>query len=160
MEKESNSLFFNLPNVPIESLMEELGSSSNPESKSNPSLLTGDNPSLEDEVGEEEYFKKNQTLEESVLDDHAKRKSFPSFPEPVLSSSVTERKELSKLSTTSINSSASKNKTKDHYTLHYPPQNNKDTKANYISTTKYTIWTFIPKNLYFQVIICYKTIVF
>lgn len=160
MEKESNLLFFNLPNVPIESLMEEKGSTSSAAANSNPSQLSIDNPPQDLGDGEEEYSRKNETLQECVLDDHVKRNSFPSFPEPVLSSSIAAHKELAKISTTSINSTKSKNITKDHYTLHYPPQNQKPTKANYISTTKYTLWTFIPKNLYFQVIIYNNEIVF
>ena len=49
----------------------------------------------------------------------------------------------------SVASNASETKKKSIWSLEFP-QNNKENKANYISTTKYTIWTFIPKNLYFQ----------
>jgi hypothetical protein len=36
------------------------------------------------------------------------------------------------------------------YTVKFPPEKHK-TKANYIKTTKYSLLTFVPLNLYYQV---------
>ena len=152
LEKDSN-LFFNLPNVPIKSSMGEedkiqYDSIVNEESGESQS----DN--LDDSI-------KNETMEEFILDDQVKKRSFPSFPEPILSSDFGKSNlpipqglspAKSQHSVKSVASSRkSLRKNANHYTVDFPVADSKDTKANYISTTKYSIWTFIPKNLYFQV---------
>lgn len=134
MENESN-LIFNLPNAPLNTMGSETDSKKE---------------AVEAADDEHEDSKKNETLSEFVLDDHAKRRSSLNLavPEPVLSTS-SQFKRRSVASLCSNASVISKNKN-DHYSIEFPQQNKKESKSNYISTTKYTIWTFIPKNLYFQ----------
>lgn len=131
MDNESN-LIFTLPNAPIDRMQ------------------GGSDIKYESNDDEHDDSKKNETLGEIVVDEFTKRRSSLSLavPEPVLSSS-SEYKKQSAPSVISHASSTSKNK-KDFWSLEFPHKNVKEVKSNYISTTKYTIWTFLPKNLYFQ----------
>jgi hypothetical protein len=134
VDNKSN-LIFTLPNTPIDSMESDI-----------------DIQHETAETNDDEYddSRKNQTLEEIVLDAFATKRSSLNLtiPEPVLSAS-SEFKKQSAPSIISNASSSSKNK-KDFWSVQFPQQNLKEVKSNYISTTKYTIWTFLPKNLYFQ----------